>query len=77
MSNNASVNFFNTSRGTFLEPITGAVIADAIMNYQVDIRNSARCSDDVVCQLDITLELQRPGLVKAVVILTVVINCEC
>ena len=77
MSSNNTVNAFKTSQGTFLIAMMGAVIADSIMNYQTDISNSAVCSQELGCQLDITLELQRPGLVKAIVILTVAINCEC
>jgi hypothetical protein len=76
MSNNRSVRALNTAPGTFLEPIMGAVITDSILNYQTDISNTAVCEDAFGCQVDITLELQRPGLVKAVVILTVLINCE-
>jgi len=53
----------------------GAVITDVVMNYQIDISNNVTCLDEA-CHLDITLEIQRPGLVKAVVILTVLINCE-
>jgi len=76
MSNNDTVNGFNTSQGTFLIAMTGAVITDPVMNYQIEILNTAVCSEELGCQLDITLELQYPGLVKAVVILTVAINCE-
>ena len=79
MSRNDTVRSFNTSQGTFLVGIMGAVITDSILNYQTDISNIAVCSESAEsagCQLDITLELQRPGLVKAVVLLTVLINCE-
>ena len=55
----------------------GAVISEAIMNYQVDIENVVVCGEGFPgCQIDITLEIQRPGLVKNVVILSVLINCE-
>ena len=77
MSNNDTVNTFNTTQGTFLVNIMGAVITDSILNYQTDISNTAVCTEPDGCQLDITLQLQRPGLVKAIVILTVFINCEC
>jgi len=56
----------------------GAVISDAILNYQVDIENVVACGDGFEgCQIDITLELQRSALVKTVVLLSVAINCEC
>jgi len=77
MSNNGTVMENNATQGMFLVPITGAVITDSILNFQTDISNTAVCEEAVGCQLDITLELQRPGLVKAIVILTVLINCEC
>ena len=77
MSNNDTVGTFNTTQGTFLVNIMGAVITDSILNYQTDISNTAVCTESDGCQLDITLQLQRPGLVKAIVILTVFINCEC
>jgi len=76
MSNNDTVRNNNATQGTFLVSIMGAVITDAILNYQTDISNTAVCSDPEGCQLEITLQLQRPGLVKAIVILTVFINCE-
>ena len=69
--------FYNTTRGTFLVPLMGAVLVESIMNYQTDIENRAVCEEAVGCQVDIILELHRPGLVKAVVILTILINCEC
>jgi len=77
MSNNDTVKRFNTTQGTFVVPITGAVLAGSILNYQISISTDATCyvgSDDAGCQLNIILKLARPGLVKAVVILTVVIN---
>ena len=76
MSSNDSVKSYKTSPGTFLIPILGAVITDSILNYQVDISSTAVWEDPLGCQLDITLAIERPGLVKAVVILTVFINCE-
>ena len=76
MSNNNPLGLFKTVPGTFLVPITGAVITDSILNYQIAISNNAVCWEPLGCQLDITLELRRPGLVKAVVILTIFINCE-
>ena len=76
MSNNDTVGTFNTTQGTFLVNIMGAVITDSILNYQTDISSIAVCTEPDGCQLDITLQLQRPGLVKAIVILTVFINCE-
>ena len=77
MSNNDTVNGFNTSQGTFLIAMTGGVITDPIMNYRIDIFHAAECSEELGCQLNITFQLQRPGFVKAVVILTVAISCEC
>ena len=76
VSSNDTVRSFKTPPGTFLLPIMGAVITDSIFNYQVVISNTAVCMEPWGCQLDITLELRRPALVKAVVILTIVINCE-
>jgi len=74
MSNNDTVRASNSSQGSFLVSIMGAVITDSILNYQTDISNTAVCEEPAGCQLDITLQLQRPGLVKAIVILTVFIN---
>lgn len=77
VSDNTTVNAFNTSQGTFLIQVMGAVIEESIMNYQVDIDNVVACGENIpTCQVDITLELQRPGLVKLVVVVTVVVNCE-
>ena len=76
MSSNDSVRLYKTPPGTILIPILGALITDSILNYQIDIWSTSVCSEPLGCQLDITLELERPRLVKAVVILSVVINCE-
>ena len=76
MSSNQTVESFKTQPGTFLLPIMGAVITGSILNYQVSISYNGTCEVPFGCQLDITLEVRRPALVMAVVILTVCINCE-
>ena len=76
VSSNDTVRSFNTSSGTFLVPIMGVVITDSILNYRIVISNTAVCLEPWGCQLDITFELRRPPLAKAVVILTIFINCK-
>jgi hypothetical protein len=63
-------------QGLDLLPLSGIQLTESILGYSVTAQSNQKCSNTDGCDMTVTIVLDRPGLVRFVVIVVVVVNCK-
>jgi hypothetical protein len=63
-------------QGIDLVPLAGIQLTESILGFRIKAQSKPKCSNDEGCEMSIDFVLDRPPLVRFVVIIVVIVNCE-